>query len=693
MTSALHLDPHHPLPLDPGVWEALNRRQVMVELNLDGELTGCNALFSKWLGFSHAAMLGQHHSHWLDPEFRAAFDFDALWRRLLGGQSEAHELKYLTQDGSVLWMLTSFNPIPNEAGQISRVVLLGANITQVKLKSADYEGKIQAINRVQAVIEFDLRGHVINANRLFLDAFGYELPEILGKHHRMFVDNDEVNTPAYQAFWEKLGQGASESGEYKRFAKGSREVWLQASYNPILDVEGKPLKVIKYATDITATKQRNADYQSKIEAINRVQAVVEFDLQGRILQANPKFLQVMGYTEAELLGQPHSLLCEPELAASIEYQNFWKHLAGGQYQAGEFKRRAKGGRSVWLQASYNPVLDPEGRPIKVVKLATDISAEKLKNNEVAGKLDAIGRSQAVIEFDLQGTVLAANPNFLRTMGYTAQEVIGQHHSLFCTPDLIVSPEYRNFWADLGEGKFKSARYRRVGKHGAEVWIQATYNPILDTAGQPYKVVKYAIDVSEQVARERTIVAKVQSMSEVLQALSTSIQGIAQSTRQSTDLAQQTQTEAAQGNLLLGRSREAITAIQSASSSVHEIIETIGDIASQTHLLAFNAAIEAARAGEHGVGFSVVADEVRKLAEKSALAAREIAKLINETVNRVNEGSRLSSEVEQAFTLIVDSVRNTSASIASISNVTSDQAEATHQVSALLKDLIAATEGS
>ncbi|MDD0839815.1 PAS domain-containing methyl-accepting chemotaxis protein [Curvibacter sp. HBC61] len=813
MNSPLRPEPTTAFTPDAGVWDALNRRQALAELTPEGGWVKSNALFQKWLGYSHAELQGRHYTSLLDPEFAASFEPDALWQRLRSGQSEAHELKFLTRDGPVLWMLMSFNPIVDDNGQIRRIVMLGVNITQAKLKNADFEGKIQAINRVQAVVEFDLSGHVINANRLFLDAFGYSLPEILGKHHRLFVPPVEAQGPAYRALWQQLAQGACAAGEYKRLAKDGREVWLQASYNPIFDVEGKPVKVVKYATDITASKLRQADEHSMIEAIHRMQAVVEFDLEGRILKANSRFLDLMGYTEAELQGQPQGLLCDPSYASSPGYQEFWQRVARGECQMGEFKRLSKDGRTVWLQASFNPVLDPEGRPVKVVKLAsdisesklrqaqcegqsqainrsqaviefdlnghvlaanqnflqtfgyqfdevagqhhrlfcdpeyarsgeyqtfwerlgqgkfhsgefrrlardghpvwihatynpildaegrpfkvvkfaTDISAEKLKSSEVAGKLDAIGRSQAVIEFDLQGRVLAANPNFLRTMGYTAQEVIGQHHSMFCEPALIVSAEYRHFWADLGEGKFKSDRFRRVGKHGAEVWIQATYNPILDTNGQPYKVVKYAVDVTEQVAREQTIVTKVQAMSEVLHALNGSIQGVAQSTRHSTDLAQQTQTEAAQGNQLLGRSREAITAIQNASSSVHEIIETIGDIASQTHLLAFNAAIEAARAGEHGVGFSVVADEVRKLAEKSALAAREIAKLIHETVSRVNEGSRLSNEVEQAFTLIVDSVRNTSASIASISNVTAEQAEATHQVGALLNELVAATE--
>ena len=438
--------------------------------------------------------------------------------------------------------------------------------------------------------------------------------------------------------------------------------------------------------NIPSAPQEAARTAALLAALEPVQAVIEFDLEGRVLRANQLFLELMGYSANEVLGQHHRMFCPPEVTASDAFRALWEGLRAGQVREDVFLRVTKAGRPVWLQASYNPILDVTGKPYKVVKFAVDITHDMTSAAETKGKIDAMSLSQTVIEFDMEGNVQTANPNFLRTMGYTLAEIRGKHHSMFCEPGLVQSQAYRDFWADLGEGKFQSARYRRIGKHGAEVWIQATYNPILDVDGRPYKVVKYAIDITAQVQRERAVAQKVQDITAVLHAMSDAIKRLARSAGRSTELAEQTQREAGDGSGLVRRSRDAILAIERSSSDIHEIVDTISEISSQTHLLAFNAAIEAARAGEQGVGFSVVADEVRKLAEKSSLAAREIAKLIHQTVSRVAEGSRLSEEVDAAFSRILGAVEATTRSISEIRIATEEQEHSTQDVARLLEDL-------
>ena len=571
------------------------------------------------------------------------------------------------------------------------VILVNRPDTHVAphLKNPDAKtlnGLYAALDRVQALIEFDMAGYIQHANDVFLQVMGYELHEVVGQHHRMFCDTAHARSPEYQAFWARLGAGDVLADEFRRFSKDGREVWLQASYNPILGDDGKPVRVVKFATDVTDARVRNADFEGRTQAINRVQAVIEFDLHGKVLAANQNFLSSFGYSADEVLGSHHRMFCDPEYTRSPEYVAFWDRLGRGEFDAGEYRRIAKNGHDVWIQASYNPIFDAAGKPMKIVKFATDITPARRIAGEAQGKLEAISRSQGVIEFDMQGNVIDANPNFLRTVGYTLPELKGRHHSMFCTDEFARSREYRDFWADLNDGLFKSGRFKRIGARGVEVWIQATYNPILGLDGKPYKVVKFAMEITTQVDREQAIANNVSAISGVMDGLSGSISSIAEGSQRSTRLASQTQREADDGSKLLKRSRESVIAIQQASKGIHEIIDTISEIAGHTHLLAFNAAIEAARAGEHGIGFSVVAEEVRKLAEKSARATREISKLINETVKRVDEGGRLSEDVEDAFIRIQRSVDDTTSSIEQIHTATSEQAMATQNVTSLLLDL-------
>jgi methyl-accepting chemotaxis protein len=236
------------------------------------------------------------------------------------------------------------------------------------------------------------------------------------------------------------------------------------------------------------------------EALDRVQAIIEFDLDGTVVSANENFLQILGYEADEVVGKHHRIFCDPSYAESDEYAEFWKKLGRGEYHAAEFKRLGKGGKEVWLQASYNPILDKDGEPIRVVKFATDVTAAKLQTAEYEGRIRAIDRAQAVIEFALDGTVITANKNFLDIFGYGLDEVVGKHHRIFCDPGYAESPEYAQFWQKLGRGEYDADEFKRITKDGAEVWLQASYNPIFDMEGRPLKVVKFALDITVEIQK-------------------------------------------------------------------------------------------------------------------------------------------------------------------------------------------------
>jgi methyl-accepting chemotaxis protein len=257
-----------------------------------------------------------------------------------------------------------------------------------------------AINRSQAVIEFKLDGTIVTANENFLTAMGYRLEEIKGKHHGMFVDPAEREGRDYREFWTRLNRGEFQAAQYKRFGKGGKEIWIQASYNPILDASGEPVGVIKFATDITAQKIRSMEDAGKIAAMNRAQAVIEFNMDGTIVTANENFLGAMGYSLAEIQGKHHSMFVLPAERDGTAYREFWAKLNRGQFDAAEYKRVGKGAKEIWILATYNPILDDAGKPFKVVKFATDVTAQKLKAADSDGQIAAIGKSQAVIEFNM-----------------------------------------------------------------------------------------------------------------------------------------------------------------------------------------------------------------------------------------------------------------------------------------------------
>lgn len=428
-----------------------------------------------------------------------------------------------------------------------------------------------------------------------------------------------------------------------------------------------------------------------VDAVDRSQAVAEFDLDGVLLAANENFLALTGYSAAEVVGQHHRTFCEPELASSFGYTAFWERLRAGQHESGEHKRLGKGGAEVWMHATYNPVLDTDGRPYKIVKFASDVTAAKLHNAEVASRMAAVDRAQAVIEFDLDGTVLTANENFLRVMGYSLREIVGRHHSDFCTREYVHSQEYRGFWLRLSKGEVISGRVARVGKFDREVHLQATYNPVLDLSGTPYKVVKYAYDVTEEVLREQRVAADTAAMTGMVRSLATSIREISQSSATATTLAGGTSADARDGVAAVRACLEAIELIQRSSHSIAEIVRVMGEIANQTNLLAFNASIEAARAGEHGIGFSIVAGEVRKLAERSSQAAQQIGALIEESATRVEQGSQVSRRAEEAFERIATSVERTDEAVQIIARFAQEQQDFSSAVAELTDHL--ATSGA
>lgn len=534
-----------------------------------------------------------------------------------------------------------------------------------------------ALDRSRARIEFTPDGTIRTANANFLDLMGYSLEEVEGRHHTIFLPLAERDSAAYRAFWEALRGGQSQTREFQRITKSGQPVWIQATYNPVLDRTGRVTRVVKFASDITAQVLRNIDHDGQLEALHRSQAVIEFALDGTILTANTNFLEAVGYRLDEIQGRHHSLFVDPQEQVGAEYRGFWDRLGRGEFASGEFRRIAKGQREIWIQATYNPIRDRDGVPMKVVKFATDITEQKLRTADATGQLAAVNRSQAVIEFAPDATVLSANANFLETVGYTIEEVRGRPHAMFVEPGYAQSADYAAFWDRLRGGAFASGMFQRVGKGGRAIWIQASYNPIFDPAGRLTKIVKYATDVTANMAARSTAIAAaeetlahVQAITGSAEHMNTAAQAISESMTRSKEAVDDIEGRAGEAD----RATERLT---TAASAMGDVATVIAGIAQQINLLALNATIEAARAGEAGRGFAVVATEVKALAGQAAAATARIS-------GEVTGMQAVSAEVAQTLASITAAIGTISAHVDGVRTSMDEQSLATGDILASMR---------
>ena len=411
---------------------------------------------------------------------------------------------------------------------------------------------------------------------------------------------------------------------------------------------------------------QDLDLQAINTAINRVQAVIEFELDGTILHANDNFLNVVGYTLDEVQGKHHAMFCDPEYVKTPQYREFWAKLARGEFDQGDYKRRAKDGHEVWISASYNPIFDADGKPYKVIKFANDVTAVKMRNAEYEGKVSAIGKAQAVVEFDVHGNVLDANANFLDVMGYELADIKGEHHRMFCEAEYANSLEYKKFWQKLNRGEFDSGRYKRIGNNGKVVWIQATYNPILDLNGKPYKVVKFAIDITEQVRLEASIHDKSQDDSRKVKVLLDSVARAAQGDLTCTIVQEgEEPIDLLAGGIgkmivdLRGVIANVVAAAGGFADSSHAIAERATGVAVGTQAL--GATVEEMNASIDGLTFSInsIAENVssadylaRATQQEAEAGARAVAKSI-EAMDLINRSSEDIGEIVKVISEIAN----------------------------------------
>ncbi|WP_428409352.1 methyl-accepting chemotaxis protein [Hyphococcus sp.] len=503
-------------------------------------------------------------------------------------------------------------------------------------------------------------GKVITANENFLNTLGYRLDEIVGKHHSIFVDPRDVKSPNYRAFWDKLGRGEFDAGKYKRITKEGEDIWIQAAYNPIFDLEGKPYKVVKFATDITAVEKEGNETRAKVEAISRSQAVIEFELDGTIIAANDAFLSVMGYTRDEIVGKHHRMFATPAFAKSPEYQHHWDRLRNGEFIEGHFERVAKNGDPVWIQASYNPLFDLDGNPYKVVKFASDVTQVELER-----KRNEEERARKAAE---QAAVVSALASGLQSL--SDGDLTSQIQQTF-------ADEYEQLRMDFNAAVTKLSEAMRG--------VVLNADGIRTSAGE---ISQAADDLSRRTEGQA---ATLEQTAASLEELTASVKGAAEGADKANRVVSEAKRNAEESGEVVREAVSAMAEIEKSSEQISQIISVIDDIAFQTNLLALNAGVEAARAGDAGRGFAVVASEVRALAQRSSDAAKEIKTLISTSSQHVGRGVDLVGQAGKALHEIVDSVTNIHDLVSTIASSAKEQSTGIGEINVAVNQLDQVTQ--
>jgi methyl-accepting chemotaxis protein len=633
-----------------------------------------------------------------------------------------------------------------------------------------------------AIIEFASDGRIITANANYLKLFGYRLDEIIGKHNGIFVDEKTRASDEYKAVWKRLANGERLSARAKRICKDGHTLWLHGDYMPVKDSRGNVERIVAFASDITAYEESSFEYRSKIEAIDRVQSIIEFQPDAIVITANENFLKLFGYALDEIVGKHNDVFIDEKTKRTAEYSNLWSDLAQGKSHTIKTKTVAKDGSDMWLNVAYIAVSDDTGKTKKIIALVENITERETQKNEHAAKLTALDSFMPMIEYHTDGTIVTANDIFCHLLGYKLEDIVGKHHSIFVTSEYAKSGEYVRFWERLRNGERISEKGQRKDANGNELWIQTNYTCLRDLDGKVYKIVNYMLDMTaselEHRAAERERAERAAEQAHVVKNLAGGLEKLAagdltnrineafvgeyehlrknfnsmadrlqdtlksvltasgsisssagEISQASDDLSRRTEQQAAsleetaaaleqitatvkktaqnaqnassivstakaaaeEGGRVVETAISAMSQIEQSSKQITDIIGVMDEISFQTNLLALNAGVEAARAGDAGKGFAVVASEVRSLAQRSSEAAREIKTLIKASSEHVGSGVKLVGETGQALKKIVDQVVEVNSLVGEMAQAAQQQSTGIEEVNTAVTQMDQVTQ--
>ena len=667
--------------------DAIRASVAMVEYDLEGHVVTANEAALSALGHEMEDLVGKHHRRILDGEFQRTPAFAEAWAAVQEGHPRSFDVLHLSKDRKPVWLRAAFLPLKGGDGAVERIVEIGMDIHATLSRLEALELRHAAVSSAFAMMELDSSGTIRAANAESRKLFGAKEGELVGESYKSFFPKALSGGQSFQGLLDKFLRGERVSGVFERARVDGTPIWVKSHGIPLMS-EGSeaPETILLIKSDVTEERVLGIENEGKIKAIESAMVVVEMAPDGTVLWANENFRAAAGFMREDLRGRKHASLCAPEDAEGEAYRALWERLRNGEIVKGEFRRIGGNGEELWLQSAYCPILGADGRLSKVVNFGQFTTDQKLRTHELAEKWAAVTRSGAVAEFDPDGRLISASEGFLRMMGYSLREIVGQHHSMFCAPDYARSEAYRDLWIALGKGEVRSGRFHHVARFDRDLHLLGTYCPIRDLSGDITRVMLAGYEISEHMALKQHSVDVADKVRDELQGI---LRAHASVRAASTEVAAQLSSERGKieaGSSALGGGISEFEAVSGAIDNLCKATDVLRDIAVQTNLLAFNAAIEAARAGEHGIGFAVVADDVRKLAESNSVAARDIARhleTISQGLERGTEGAsrmlRVMSEV--SYELVTKAER-----VAALASECDAQLHATEAITGLVDAL-------